>query len=195
MMNTGESIARWGWFCLRTQPRRETAAAENLFRRVGVEVFSPRIQVRKRSRNGFVVALAEALFPGYLFARFEYPRQLRHVVSTSGVTGVVRFGSEPPAVADGVIDFLRSQIHLANDAGGPAPLFTEGEWVKIVGGCFRDIEGRVLSFDLRTARVRVLLCLLGREVQVSVLAQQLAPTDSKPGFPVNLLATIPARHQ
>jgi len=186
---------RYGWFCLRTQPRREHAAAANLQERVGIEVFSPRVRVRKSSRSGFVVALAEALFPGYLFARFQYPQQLRHVVSTSGVTGVVRFGSAPPVVADGVIDFLRAQIRLADGAEGPAPVFSEGAWVKIVGGCFREVEGRVLSFDSQTERVRVLLCLLGREVQVSVLAQQLVSSAGGPALPAGLLAKDLSRHQ
>ncbi len=175
-MNSPETISRVGWYCLRTQSRREFVAALNLHRRVGVDVFAPRIRVR---RSGVVSALAEALFPGYLFARFEYPQQLRHVVSTTGVTGVVSFGAEPPVVADRVIEFLRSHVRL-NDADKGQPIFTEGTWVRIVGGCFRDVEGRVLSFDTRTERVRVLLTLLGRDVQVSVMAQHLVsvPQDS-----------------
>ncbi len=179
-MNSLETISRLGWYCLRTQPRREFVAALNLRRRTGVDVFAPRIQVRRSARSGVVSALAEALFPGYLFARFEYPQQLRHVVSTTGVTGVVSFGSQPPVVADHVIDFLRAHVRLAETDRGQ-PIFTEGTWVRIVGGCFRDVEGRVLSFDTRTDRVRVLLSLLGRDVQVSVMAQQLVALPQETG--------------
>jgi len=179
-MNASETNSRPGWYCLRTQPRREFSAAHNLRQRVGVEVFAPRIRVQRTSRAGFASALAEALFPGYLFARFTYPQQLRHVVSTSGVTGIVSFGAQPPAVADGVIDFLRSQIRLAE--GEPTePVFSEGTWVRIVGGCFREVEGRVLSSDNRTDRVRVLLSLLGRDIQVSVMAQQLVALPQENG--------------
>jgi len=178
-MNSLETISRLGWYCLRTQPRREFVAALNLRRRVGVDVFAPRIRVQRRARSGVVSALAEALFPGYLFARFEYPRQFRHVVSTTGVTSVVSFGSQPPVVADHVIEFLRAHVRLAESEQGQ-PIFTEGTWVRIVGGCFRDVEGRVLSFDAHTDRVRVLLSLLGRDVQVSVMARQLValPQDN-----------------
>jgi transcriptional antiterminator RfaH len=187
-MNSGETAARFGWFCLRTQPRREQAAALNLRQRVGVEVFAPRIRVRNRSRTGAMTALAEALFPGYVFARFSYPHQLRYVVSTQGVTGLVRCGSEAPAVADGVIDFLRAQVRLAGTSA-PAPLFEAGDWVKIVAGCFRNVEGRVLSFDSKTERARLLLSLLGREVQVSVPARQLAGTaEAAARYPAELLA-------
>lgn len=180
-MNSSETISRTGWYCLRTQPRREFVAAHNLRQRVSIDVFAPRIRVRRSSRAGLVGALAEALFPGYLFARFEYPQQLRHVVTTSGVTGVVSFGSQPPAVADGVIEFLRAQVRLA-DEEHDEPVFTEGTWVRIVGGCFREVEGRVLSCDSRTERVRVLLSLLGRDVQVSVMAQQLVALPQESGI-------------
>lgn len=185
-MNSGETTV--GWFCLRTQPRREQAAAFNLRHRVGVDVFAPRILVRQRPRGGVMVALAEALFPGYVFARFDYSQQLRHVVSTQGVTGIVRVGGNAPAVADGVIDFLRTQVRLASEAG-PAPVFEAGAWVKIVAGCFRNVEGRVLSFDSRTERARLLLSLLGREIQVSVPACELADAaETRTRIPAPLLA-------
>lgn len=182
-MITGETTARLGWYCVRTQPRREHTAAASLRSRVGVDVFAPGIRVRRSPRH-VSRPLTEPLFPGYLFARFSFPHQLRHVVSTQGVAGVVSFGGEPPVVADGVIEFLRTQIQFG-EATSASPIFEEGEWVKIVSGCFRDCEGRVLSFDAKTERVRLLLSLLGREVQVSVLARQVVPG-------AELARTIPA---
>lgn len=190
-MTASETASRPRWYCVRTQPRREHIAAANLRERVGIEVFAPRIHVRRSTRTGLVCALAEALFPGYLFARFEYPQQLRHVISTSGVTGIVSFGAQPPTVADGVIEFLRAQVRLTDRAA--EPVFSEGAWVRIVGGCFRNVEGRVLSFDDRTERVRVLLTLLGRDVQVSVLAQQLVALPQEQGAVPPELAAVQTR--
>ena len=176
-MNTADTTARTGWFCVRAQTRREHAAALALQQRVGVEVFAPRILIsRTRPGGGVMTSVAEALFPGYIFARFQYPHQLRHVVSTRGVTGVVSFGGEPPTVADGVIEFLRAQLRRAG-AADPLPVFPAGAWVRVASGCFRDLEGRVLAFDPQTERVRVLLSLLGREIQVSVPAHQLVNED------------------
>lgn len=189
MITASDTVSPVEWYCLRAQPRREHIAAVNLRERVGVEVFAPRLKVRRALRSGLVSALAEALFPGYVFARFRYPHQLRHVLSTSGVSGVVSFGAQPPTVADGVIEFLRAQVRLTG-ADDDAPAFAAGDWVKIVGGCFREVQGRVLAFDSSTARVRVLLSLLGREVQVSVPAQQLISTAAARGeLPVGLRAT------
>lgn len=155
------------WFCLRTQPKREHVAAANLRKRVQIDVFAPRLRIWRSARTGIGSLITEALFPGYLFARFIHPDQSRHVMSTMGVTGIVAFAGRPPAVADHVIDFLRSQVEQMDGIAG-MPLFEEGRWVKIVSGCFHDMEGRILHFDPKTERVRLLLMLLGRTVQVSL---------------------------
>lgn len=176
------------WFCLRSQPKREQAAAINLRDRVSVEVFAPRIRFQHTTSRGLVGFATEALFPGYLFARFAYPQQLRHVVSTNGVTGIVQFGGRPPRVDDSVIDFLRTQVS-ENEQTSPAPLFVEGSWVKILSGCFRHNEGRVLDFDARSERVRVLLDLLGREVQVSLSVRSIGSVlGPKAQYPAGLIS-------
>ncbi len=176
------------WFCLRTQPKREHVAAANLRKRVQIEVFSPRLRIWRSLRHGIASFATEALFPGYLFARFVHPDQSRHVLSTPGITGIVAFAGRPPAVADPVIDFLRGQVEQAERLAGE-PLFEEGSWVKIVAGCFHDMEGRVLHFDPKTERVRILLMLLGRAVQVSLPAQGVIFASAPHAhYPPSLLA-------
>src|SRR5687768_5263237 len=104
MLPAASATSSLRWFCLRSQAKREHIAAANLRDRVEVEVFAPRIRAMHSTRHGIVVNATEALFPGYLFARFAYPDQVRHVLSTNGVTGVVAFGGQPPPIADHVID-------------------------------------------------------------------------------------------
>jgi transcriptional antiterminator RfaH len=188
-MDTAEHITGdTSWFCLRSQPKREQAAAINLRDRVDVEVFAPRIRYQHTNKRGLVGIATESLFPGYLFARFAYPQQLRHVVSTNGVSGIVQFGGKAPRVDEKVIDFLRSQVVEAEQAS-PAPVFEEGSWVKILSGCFRHSEGRVLVFDARSDRVRVLLDLLGREVQVSLSVRSIGSAlGPKANYPAGLVA-------
>jgi transcriptional antiterminator RfaH len=174
------------WFCVRTQARREQVAALNLKERVNLEVFAPRIRVQ-RSFRGLFSTVAEALFPGYIFARFAFPDQARHVASTTGVTGLVTFGGRPPVLADDLIRYLQTQVEATPSS--VSPVFEEGTWVRIVSGCFNDAEGRVLHFDPKTERVRLLLTLLGREVQVSLSAQQLVSAREPRGlYPTGLLA-------
>ena len=161
-----------GWFCLRSAGRREHVAAVNLARRADVEAFAPRIRVRRESRSGGVTNTTEALFPGYLFARFAYPDQVRHVISTTGVLGLVTFGGPPPRMDDVTIDHLRR--HAAPEEHAPiSPVFEAGDWVRVAAGCFRGSEGRVRELDAGHDRVCVLLSLLGHEVEISMPADQL----------------------
>lgn len=177
------------WFCLRSLAKREHVAAAHLRERVGVEVFCPRVRTNRGTRAGLCQSITEALFPGYLFARFAYPDQVRHVLSTLGVTGIVRFGGQPPPVADSVIDYIRQELRAAEHLP-VAPVLPEGSWVKILSGCFQYIEGRVLHFDPRTERVRLLLTLLGSEVQVSVSADRVALVEAaRTQYPSSLLTT------
>lgn len=123
-------------------------------------------------RGGGVQTTTEALFPGYLFAQFHYAEQVRHVVSTTGVLGVVAFGGPPPQLADATIEHLRQ--HAASPSTAPiSPVFEEGDWVRVAGGCFRGTEGRVRHSATAHDRVCVLLTLLGREVEISLPADQL----------------------
>jgi transcriptional antiterminator RfaH len=187
MFNSASASSPLRWFCLRSQPKREHVAAANLHDRVAVEVFAPRIRAMHSTRRGIMVNATEALFPGYLFARFAYPDQVRHVMSTNGVTGVVAFGGQPPAIADNIIDCLRREVALA-ERSPIAPVLEEGSWVRILSGCFQYLEGRVLHFDPRTERVRLLLTLLGSEVQVSLAAERVTLLEeSRTNYPSGLM--------
>lgn len=176
-----------GWFCLRGEGRREHVAALNLTRRAEVEAFAPRLRVRRETRSGAMATTTEALFPGYLFARFDYPDQVRRVISTTGVLGLVTFGGPPSRLADSTIAHLR--LHAGADAvAAPvSPVFEQGDWVRIAAGCFRGSEGRVREFDPAQDRVCVLLSLLGHEVEISLPAGQLmARADHPQNIPAAL---------
>lgn len=164
------------WFCLRAEGRREHVAAFNLVHRTSVDAFAPRIRLRRERRSGGIDTRMEPLFPGYVFARFRYPDQVRHVLSTTGVVGLVTFGGRPPAVPDHAIDYLRHHSELT--ATPLAPIFEEGDWVRVAAGCFRGNEGRVMQFSPNSDRVCVLLSLLGQEVQISLPASQLVGREA-----------------
>lgn len=175
-----------GWFCLRASGRREHVAAMNLARRNSIEAFAPRIRIRREIRAGGVRHATEALFPGYLFARFHYPAQLRHVVSTTGVLGVVAFGGPPPRLDDATIAHLRQHATPATSAP-ISPVFETGDWVRIAAGCLRGSEGRVRAPAAGTDRVCVLLSLLGHEVEISLPGDQLISQAIIPKLPPGAL--------
>src|SRR5262245_65621539 len=107
------------WCLRRTQPKHEHIAAAHLRKEPDVEVYLPRIRFKRSTRQG-PVWFTEALFPNYLFARFDLPSCLRKVHHTRGVRGVVHFGDQWPCIPDAVIDGLRAsvgpeQVHILND--------------------------------------------------------------------------------
>ncbi|MBC7365566.1 MAG: hypothetical protein H7343_01945 [Undibacterium sp.] len=179
-----------GWFCLRGAGRREHLAALNLARRAEVEAFAPRIRVRRESKTGGVAVTTEALFPGYLFARFRYPDQVRRVMSTSGVLGLVAFGGPPPRLDDSTIAHLRH--HAEPAVAAISPVFEAGDWVRVAGGCFRGTEGRVREFEAGHDRVCVLLSLLGHNVEISLPADQLISRIELPKLVPSALRTLGA---
>src|SRR5712664_3467480 len=107
----------------------------------GIEVYLPRIRFKRSTRQG-PVWFTEALFPNYLFARFDLTTCLRRVHHARGVRGVVHFGERWPAIPDALIEELRAtvcsdQIHLIPQELEP------GDSVMISGGAFHDLRAVV----------------------------------------------------
>ena len=166
-----------GWFCVRTQPKHEHIAAGHLRKLPRVEVFLPRLRFRRRTRRG-AVWFTEALFPNYLFARFEWPTQLRQVMHTAGVRAVVHFGERWPTVADSVMAELRSLFGDAQIHEIPAAPEV-GEAVKIVGGVLHGWSALVTQTMPARERVTVLLELLGQQTAVELPLDQVVREECR----------------
>lgn len=155
------------WFAVRTKPRRETLAKENL-QRQDFETYLPLIKLKKRKRNKWTNVI-EPLFPCYAFVHVD-PDQtnLAPIRSTLGVTGLVRFGNALIPVPDNIIEFLKQTespttgLHDANK-----PLFQKGDKVEIMDGPFAGIEG-IFQMQKGEDRVMILIELLGRQNKVAV---------------------------
>src|SRR4029450_2190880 len=96
------------WFCLKAQPKREHLAAIALRRQFGIECFSPRLRFRKMTNRG-PVWFVEAMFPGYLLAKFVYSKQHRAVEASHGIRGIVRFGDRLATLPEHTVMALQSK--------------------------------------------------------------------------------------
>ncbi|HLP08152.1 MAG TPA: transcription termination/antitermination NusG family protein [Opitutaceae bacterium] len=182
-MNT----SRLQWYCLRACPKREHFAARQLADRTGIEAFAPRLAVRRPLRGGAVAVRTEALFPGYLFARFDLEADSRFVASTPDVTGLVRLGAHTPAVPGSLIELLRAH---ASGVQPCAPVLAPGDWIQVLSGCLAGSEGRIVTFDSGRSRACVLLALLGQELRIDLPAAALRRTGpASLDFPPQLLAS------
>ena len=159
------------WFCLRAQPKHEHIAAAHLQRDPDLEVYLPRVRFKRVTRRG-PVWFTEALFPNYLFARFDLAICLRRVCHARGVRGVVHFGGRWPIVPDAIMAELHAtigadQVYVIREELRP------GETVQIAGGAFHGLQAVVTRVMPSRARVAVLLEFLGRQTTVELPGESL----------------------
>ncbi len=154
------------WYCLRSKVKREITVAQVLNDNLGVEVFCPRIRIRKMTKRG-LVWFEEAMFPGYFFARFDLVKQLKSVSYSCGVTGLVHFGDVfaevPPAAISELRDQLGEECLLVVEGS-----CSEGDEVEVVDGPFKGLVGMVVDRISGKERVRILIDFLGRSLDVEL---------------------------
>jgi transcriptional antiterminator RfaH len=153
------------WFCVRSQPKHEHIAAARL-KEAGLEVFLPRIRFKKGSARG-PVWVTEALFPNYLFARFDWQKSVRLVRHAAGVSTVVSFGANVPRVPEEVIAELRRNVGEKELYVLPEE-FAPGEEVQLSGGAMHGLNAVITQVMPAKQRVKVLLSFLGQQVTVEV---------------------------
>ncbi|MFV1996021.1 MAG: transcription termination/antitermination protein NusG [Verrucomicrobiales bacterium] len=154
------------WRCVRTKTKSEHIAAAHLRQLAGVEVFCPRIRFQRVTRRG-KVWFTEALFPGYVMARFELDRQLRAVASANAVTALVRFGEVYPAIDDRVVESLKRELD-AEEIVTVGDLLRTGDDVEVVEGPMLGMQAVVTQLLPAKERIKILLDFLGREREIEV---------------------------
>lgn len=166
------------WYCVKTKPKQEGIATRLLRGELGLEVFCPKIRF-KRARSTGIAWVNEAMFPGYIFARFVYPELHRRVAATSGVAKTLSFGGRPCILDDQLIEGLR--LHVADgETVEIASEIKEGEEVKVVEGPFAGVRALVTRILPARERVAILLNMLGQEREIEVAAQDLLPDIKHP---------------
>ena len=154
------------WYCLRSQPKHEHIAAARLRQCEGIEVFCPQVKIQRSTRRG-LVWFKEALFPNYLFARFERQKWQSLVRYSLGVSGIVHFGDYVPEVPEDALSNLRA--FMQNEELKVVTFTIEpGDDVEIVEGPFRGQAGVVSQILPARERVKVLLEVLGGVTEVDL---------------------------
>lgn len=166
------------WYCVRTKPKNERLTSQLLRTEVGLEVFCPFIRFERARRSGRLW-VTEAMFPCYVFARFDYAAHHRHIRATGGATGVVSFGGAPAIVADSIITDLRSQVQ-DQETIQIAPEISTGSEVNVITGPFRGLRAVVSRLMPARERVALLLEVLGMEREVEVPISTVLPDVSHP---------------
>jgi transcriptional antiterminator RfaH len=160
------------WFLLRTNAGRERVAL-NQVTQVAAEVLLPLIQLNVR-RWGKLVKSVGPLFPGYLFAKFDFECHYANVRYARGIRGLVSFGTEPAVVPDWIINQLRQRC-ASGPVEVPRRILTRPEQVTVIGGLFSTFEGIFDRYISGRERVVILLSAMHGGARVILPARMVAP--------------------
>ncbi len=155
------------WYAVHTHPHAEAKALDNLLRQ-GYRAYLPRYRAYVSHARRRRLAL-RPLFPRYLFAGLDRAEmRWRPILSTFGVSGVVRAGDRPAPVPGDIVAAIRERERQgAFDRLDSRPALRPGELVRVTAGAFEDMVGRLVELHDRD-RVVVLLELLGRAVRAQL---------------------------
>jgi transcriptional antiterminator RfaH len=161
------------WFCLKAQPKREHIAAACLRQMSEVEVFCPRVRFRKSTSRG-PVWFVESMFPGYLFARFDYMAFNRRIRQRPGVTGFVQFGDRLALLPDLLVSEIKNRTGDEEIVEVNRTL-VPGQAVEVTQGPFQGLEALVTRVITAKERVEILIDWMGRTLRAEAGMADLIP--------------------
>jgi transcription antitermination factor NusG len=158
------------WYALHVHARKEQLVASQLENR-NLECFLPTYKsLRKWSDR--TKEIQQALFPGYVFCRFDYENR-QPVVMITGVTQVVGTGKVAVPIADAEIKALQVAVSSGIPAQ-PWPYLRTGEYVQINYGHLTGLQGILVNFK-GNHRVVLSVTLLQRSLALEVELDWLSP--------------------
>jgi len=158
------------WFAAYTVPRHEKAVARQMETR-HIESFLPLYTSMRRWKNGCRVAVAQPLFPSYIFVHIAR-REAVKVLQVPGVVSIVSAGREPSPLPASEIESLRSAVPFRRFE--PHPYLVAGEKVRIISGSLMGMVG-VLLRKKNNFRVVLTLDLIQQSVAVEIGIDEIEP--------------------
>jgi transcription antitermination factor NusG len=153
------------WYVIQTKPKKELEA-ESYLSAKGVEIFSPLMETFAL-RNGGMKKELRALFPGYIFGKFDLEQNYPLVRWARGVRKVLGFGGYPTPISEEVVTTIKERT----DAQGIMRAkhhFEPNDVVRIKTGPLRDLLGVFERWVSDNERVRILLSLIGYQPVVEM---------------------------
>ena len=150
---TGHLTPELKWYVVQSKPREEERALHFL-KEKGFHTYLPRMEVVK-VRDFKNVKTKKALFPGYLFCRFDKDENLGHVRWTQGVKKLLPESVNPMFVDDELVQAIHS-------------LEQEDGIIRIARGPMKDVLGVFDHWSSDQGRVTVLLNFINYQASVEL---------------------------
>jgi transcriptional antiterminator RfaH len=152
------------WYVVQTKPREEERALYFLQKK-DFYTYLPRMEVVK-VRKFKNVKSKQALFPGYLFCRFDKDENLGHVRWTQGVKKLLPESVSPMFVDDEIVQAIHS-LEQEDGVIRQQPL-QKNDQVRIARGPLKDLLGVFDHWSSDQGRVRVLLNFINYQASVEL---------------------------
>jgi len=154
------------WFVIQTKPKKEEEARSYLTLK-GVEIFNPLME-NFVIRNGKITKELKALFPGYIFGKFDLEQDYSLVRWGRGVKKVLSLGGGYPSpISEEAVEIIKRRT----DSHGIVRKtyhFKANEVIRVKSGPLKDLLGIFERWVSDTERVRVLLNLVGYQPEVEM---------------------------
>ncbi len=145
------------WYVLKVKPNKENYVQIQLRSIAGVETYCPLMRTAKRYRAKWQREI-EPVFPGYVFVRIDFARDLLYLRRLQGHVDLVRFDGRPAWVADELIEeFRRRESSRGYLVYRPERPLRQREPVRVISGPFRGKTGIFLRYARSAERVCLLL--------------------------------------
>jgi len=151
------------WYALKVRTGAELSTVTALRMR-GFDPFCP-TQKERRRYSDRMKAVETAVFPGYVFCKFDIQKKLP-VVSAPGVEYIVGFAGSATPIPEVQIHHIRRMVK----AGAGASLtdrFAQGQMVRVTHGPLEGVEG-ILVRDPRGDRLVVSIDLLHQSASLHI---------------------------
>jgi transcriptional antiterminator RfaH len=165
------------WYVIRTKQYKERFVGQSGLA-FADDIYVPLISTKKRGLGRFVERI-EALFPCYVFARFQLAQSHHRLMRTPGVLGIVCVGGEPAEIDESIVQEIKSR-----ERDGlivlPIQRFQPTQPVTITDGPLRGIEAVFERYLSGAERAAVLLNTIGRaNVRAIVRTSTISPDSSR----------------
>ena len=154
------------WYVLYTRPQSEKQVASYL-KKLGIEHYLPLIN-KKRSWSDRVKFIDFPLFPGYIFAYFDFSSTFSEVIRHPGAVDCIREKGRAIFMKGSEIENLKLVVKEAkNIYSDPDKNFPPGQKVIVRSGALKGVEGVVARIKNKD-RIYVHLPLLNRVISTEL---------------------------
>ncbi|MFZ5994930.1 MAG: transcription termination/antitermination protein NusG [Thermodesulfobacteriota bacterium] len=152
------------WYVIQTKPREEKRATFFLHDK-GIEVYSPKMEICGMPGTK-VTLIRKPLFPNYIFAHFDPPKDLFEVSWTKGVQKVLPESVRPIPLDEAVIESIKKMAD--KDGLVRKRNLKKNDRIRVSRGPMKDIMGIFENWSSDTGRVRVLLNMLNYQARLEL---------------------------